>query len=248
MARHFQASSSTYISIASAVATATPLSIACWFYNYDTVYTDALLMDLHNNASASGLNCFQLMCQGFGSGGGVQAVTGDGATNEGVSSRTPNNRDWKPFNWTHAAGVFASAASRAVYMNAGDKATGTASITPSGINRTTIGRESQVTPGNYFYGRIMDVAIWNVALEDAEIAKLAGGVARPDSIRPESLQLYVPLPPYGAPVDLQSNFNLTDNGTWVAADPPQLQGRAYARTANPRMTLPTYPVKRAGNW
>ena len=74
----------------------------------------------------------------------------------------------------HACAVCASSTSRAVYLNGGGKGTNTTSIVPSGINRLAIGgRSNNQTNDTTMEGIIYDVALYNVALSDDEVAESA---------------------------------------------------------------------------
>lgn len=96
--------------------------------------------------------------------------------------------------WTHLCGVYSSSTSRSAFKNGGGKTTGTATATLGNLDRVTIGAmlfqgQSILQPYN---GKVAEVAVWNVALSDAEVAILALGVS-PRLVRPVSLKLYYPL-------------------------------------------------------
>jgi hypothetical protein len=121
--------------------------------------------------------------------------------------------------WAHAA-YSHSGTQLAVYIDGGDKTTGGQSVTPSGINRTTIGRTGDLTPTQYFDGRIGECGIWNVVLTDEEIAALARGKP-PARVRPSGLVGYWNVGHGSAEPD-RSGFgiNLTVNGTSIADHAP----------------------------
>jgi hypothetical protein len=95
--------------------------------------------------------------------------------------------------WQHACGVFTSASARAAFVNGVNKGTNANEITPNARDTVTIGGSLQSggvsTPMS---GMIAEVAVWSVALTDAEVAELGDG-ASPLTVRPESLVHYWPL-------------------------------------------------------
>lgn len=219
--------------------------MTCWFYSYDSAPSDdQYLIDIHNSASDRFRNCFSLIASGFsGSRFGIIALEGEPGGQGQADTNVATGRVWQPFQWMHACAVFAGASDRRAFLDGSDKATDTTTtVAPTGTNVTTIGRQTSLSTGAYMWGRICDAAIWNVALEDEEIRLLASLRARPYQIRPESLQLYTPLPPYGSIVDVTGNFTVVDNGTRVAVpDPPFYQqiktGRVWVNTAAAQFTL-----------
>lgn len=173
-------STTNYIRAASGLVTATPLSLACWYYP-TSFASQACVIDLHNSASAAGANCFRMQ---MGTSGKVGVFT------NGSSANTTNAASLN--TWVHMAGVISSATSRSAFINGGDKTTNTTSATPSGINETTIGLRRGTTPGAAALGPIAEAAIWNAALDDDEVAALGKGFS-PRLIRPSALVAYLPL-------------------------------------------------------
>jgi hypothetical protein len=198
--------SSQYISISSAAVTAAPLTIACWFYVSNTVNNGLI-----NVSSASGDQNFRLSAQGATAGDPVRAQALNGAAN-GFADTTAafaNN------TWTHGCGVFTSSTSRTVYINAGNSATNTTSVTPPSIDRMFIGvtrNGSAFT--NYTNGYIAEVGIWNTNLTLPEVAALAKG-ASPIMVRPQNIVFYAPL--IRNLIDVRNNRTLTNNSATVVA-------------------------------
>jgi hypothetical protein len=96
----------------------------------------------------------------------------------------------RPTNtWFHACSVQASATSHAVFLNGAGKGTSATSVTfPTGMNRTSINAwNAGANVG--IAGNIAHATIWNVALADAEVLELAGGLI-PTRIRPQSIIAY----------------------------------------------------------
>jgi hypothetical protein len=219
VARNFVAASAQYLSGA-APLTATPLTIAGWF-NPNT--SAGAICCLGNN---SAINEFLL----YANAGSLYIYTKDNGGAGNVSVQASSS--YSTGVWSHAAAVWASATSRSIYLNGGSKAsTGVTSVTPTGVNALFIG--GQINGGslaNQFDGLIAEIGIWNVALNDAEVAVLALGIS-PLLIRPEALVFYAPVSGGSPEPDFVSRKNLTLVGTPAVVAHP----RMFA------MTAPTTP-------
>jgi hypothetical protein len=218
MARHFQSSASEYLSIASAVITAAPITMACWFYSYETNPADDFyLMDVHSSGATRFQNSFSLILGADFPGPGVDKIRA-GTADVSSFATGDSTLEWTPLTWQHACGVWASAASRSCFLNGGFKGTETTSLTPGSLDMTSIGRVGGSAPAAYMWGRVAHAAIWSVALDDAEVSMLAAG-ALPSRIRRENLVAYWPLT-QATPIDLEMVFPLVATGTRMAPDPP----------------------------
>lgn len=207
-----------------ALITTTPLSMACWFY---PLYVNQLryLGGIYNSASANQRNWFTL---GTSSAGGVQAATADAATGAaGAVSSAAHVQD----QWQHACGVFASASDRRAYLDGGSKVTNTTTLTPSGLNRTSVGVQDNTAPsGSATFGYVAEFAIWDVALTDQEVGILATGIV-PLMVRPQNLIAYWPL--IGR--HLPNEINLMSNAS------PLVQVGTVSRRRHPRILMPSRP-------
>lgn len=179
-------STANKVRLASGLITATPLTMACWV-NPATIGIDQHLMGCYNSGVTGDLNQFSL---GIGPSNKVQAKTGAGA----ATAFTESTAALTASAWHHACATFGSPTSRTAYLNGGNAATNTTSITPTGINRATIGnRDSSTNDRSPAAGTLIaEAAIWNVVLDAAEIAALGAGIP-PSLIRPQSLVAYLPL-------------------------------------------------------
>ena len=111
--------------------------------------------------------------------------------------------------WHHACGVVRTNQDVSVYIDGGSKGNSIANRSPANLDRTCIGYSGDSAPGDYMSGRIAEVAAWNVALTDDEVAALAGGVP-PPRMRPESLVAYWPLAGIGSPEpDYRGVYDMT---------------------------------------
>jgi hypothetical protein len=201
---------SQVLEITSAVVTATPLTMACWF-NPDNATNNMALVSINNKASVG--TRFALFAMGGIAGDPVRADT-NGSDNAETTS------GFSVSTWQHAAGVWTSATSRTAYLNAANAATNTGNTTPSGLNVTTIGgRYSSNVIGAFLDARIAEVGIWNVALTAAEIASLAKGMTC-DKVRPQSLVFYAPL--VRELQDVRGGLTITNNNTATVANHPRV--------------------------
>ena len=204
MALLFNDSSSQYAEAASAAVSAYPLTIGVYAYIDDLSPTQTLV-GLSN--SASDTNYHALMVAGSK----VRART-DAADADTTSTLTVNT-------WHACMGVWTSAASRAAYLDGANVGTDTTSVTPSGLNRTSVGRTSKLTPANYMSGRLAKVAIWNVALSQKEREEYATGLD-PRNIKPQSLVYYAEIFDDGL-TDIVGGLSLTKtNSPTLAVNPP----------------------------
>lgn len=125
--------------------------------------------------------------------------------------------------WRHGAAVFNGASSRKAYYNGGTLLGGTEAVDTAGVDYDVSG--AQVRLGNI--GRIpqSDVAIWNVALTDSEIAFLANG-GRPHQLssRLSALVIYWP----------GTRYTVTGSGVIV----PDMQGGISTLTSENHGTYP----------
>lgn len=191
-----------------APVTAAPLTFACWFKS-DTTAANDVLMGVGVNGTQ--LNSWHIETNLAA--GNIGAVYRDGAT----AANAGTTATFTTGSWFHAAAVFTSATARAAYLNAAKVATATGNITPSGMNETRISGNGAGT--NNYDGKIAHVAIWNVALADADITLLAAG-ANPRAIQAANLVAYWALTSSGL-TDTQAGLVLTATGTTVdGADNP----------------------------
>lgn len=207
MARLLDDAASEYMENAAAIATAVPISMACWF-NSDSIALSQYLMCIGNSASTAK---FALGAMGAVASDPIQAITSSNvaASTAGYSANT----------WSHAAAVFASITSRAAYLNGGNKGTNATSTTPAGVNRTALGCKNDSTRSNFLSGMIAEAAIWNVALTDADVLVLSLGFS-PLCVRPDALLGYWPVVGrYSPEISLKGGFDMTLTGTANAAHP-----------------------------
>jgi len=138
-------------------------------------------------------------------------------------------------NWWHVGMRNISNNSGKFYINGA--VSGTFGADGGGVNVVDrIGRHD--TSNEAFPGKIAEVAIWNAALSDAEMAAIGTGVVRAGSIRPASIVAYLRLDGYGSPAldSAASNNNGVLNGTTFVTGPPLVSAAPVFKTQNIRST------------
>lgn len=197
-----------FIGGASSPETGLPLTIAAWLYPTTTVINwSAATLSTASDGSAAWLGL-------AGSTGQIRAGirTGGGAFGIAISSASATAN-----TWNHACAVFTSNTSRAAFLDGANKGTNTTNRALSTLDRTTIGaRGTSTGETEFFPGLIAEVGIWEIALADEDVARLALGFS-PRLIRPQSLVFYAPL--IRDIQDIRGGLTLTTTGTTVADHP-----------------------------
>lgn len=208
-ARLFNDAASQYLENTTAPVTAYPLSMAAWGRS-DNAAATQYAVDIGDSA---GTDHVGINWRGADAGDPISAfVNGSGSdavTSTGYSVNV----------WAHGCGVFASATSRAAYINGGSKGTNTTSETITSLDRIGIGRTEHSSPGSYFSGDLAEVAVWNIALSDADVLMLSLGVS-PLLVRPDGLVFYVPLiGRYSPEIEVVGGLNMTVTGATQSEHP-----------------------------
>lgn len=205
-------STTAFYSEAVAPVTAAPLTLACWFRSTSATANQNLITIQVNNNN----NYFGMSAAGNVAGDPVRAyINGAGAglatadTSTGYSINT----------WHHACAVFESNTSRSAYKDGGSKVSNTTDRTPTGLNKHYVGVYNATGAGDPMVGAIAEVAIWNAALTDSEVASLAKGFS-PRLIRPQSLVRYRPF--IREVICIKSGAALTTTGTPTVFNHPRV--------------------------
>lgn len=198
-------------STAQAGATATPLTLSCWFQSANTT-SNYLLCGVIEN-SGGGTNEFSLWASGGVAGDPVQAISRTTS-----SAAASSSTGFSANTWHHACGVFTSATSRAAFIDGGSKGTNTTSRTPGSLARYIIGSRNDAT--GQLNGLAAEFAIWSVALTDAEVAALGRGIS-PLLVRPASLLEYWPLS-NSRLINVKSGIELSATGATGGIDHPRI--------------------------
>lgn len=187
MARFFDDGSSESLTVNSTPVTATPLTLSCWI-NPDDL-GDIFEMGMTVIDASASYSFFGIGIHGWEAGNPV-VFTADG--DEGADNLLTSTGIGATNVWHHACGVSAAIDDRRVYLDGGGKNTSAVTMTPSGLDRISIGAAEGGGTASVFSGAVAEVSAWNVALTDAEVAVLGAGYS-PLFIRPQSLVLYAPL-------------------------------------------------------
>lgn len=180
-------------------ATGNPCSIALWF---KPAATDAGITQVIGCISANGHArlAIEILQNTTTNNGRLQFATLN-QFNNGQAAIAPSALT--PGEWHHAVGVCAvlstaSLGTRRVYLN-GSAATAQNTANQAytaTFNNFRIANRKTATPATsltgYFGGGVAEVAVYDAALDLADIEALASG-AKPTSVRPEKLSLYLPL-------------------------------------------------------
>jgi hypothetical protein len=161
--------------------TAAPFTMSCWFYS-DSATVRQPLIGFRD--ASDGSRVINLEAGG--------SVGGDPVTlfrRAGSAESLNTTTGYTVSTWHHACASLAASTDASVYIDGGSKSTSTATFAPAGIDTFEIGEGNEAAAMS---GRIAEVAIWNVALNDAEVAALAFGNS-PLLIRFSSLVFYLPM-------------------------------------------------------
>lgn len=227
--------STQYLSRADAPVTAVPLSMACWA-NKPSGTEQGVLISIGDTAADT------MFSMRYSSVEDVE-VTARQAGTSGVA--TSSGAGTAGDAWFHACGVYRTTTSRDAYRAGANKGSNATSITPTGLDRTYIGFGANSGSTDFHAGYVAEVAIWNIALSDQDVADLARGLS-PLYVHPESLVLYSPLiGRMTAENDIISGLNWTHN-----AGPTQVPHPRIIPMSLPKLIVPAsagHPSwKRAG--
>ncbi len=188
MARLFDRSNSENLRADSTPVTDWPFTMAC-FFRSDSLTVNQSLLWIGNDGSD--FEYFDLTASGADSGDKVKISVRDSSSSPNVAE---TSIAYTADTWHHACAVIDNVASDhfKVFLDGENKGVSVGTRTPDGVDRVSIGANDRVTAINYMSGAIAEIAIWNVALTEAEVAILATGI-RPWKVRPQNLVMYPPL-------------------------------------------------------
>lgn len=126
--------------------------------------------------------------------------------------------------WQHQCTRQSGLSSRDVYLNGGSKGSNITTL-PAAIAVERIAMAANWNSSNvltgFLGGRLAEAAIWNAALDEAEIRSLAAGFT-PTRVRPQSLVFYAPLVRNIS--DVRSATALTNNNAATVYEHPRRYG------------------------
>lgn len=208
MAMAFASASTEYLD-SGTVVTAMPLTMACHFYITTEQFQN--ILHLGDADQWDGWVIYQ-----SGAGASYTLKTEPGLAE---SAAAPSTNAWHT-----AVAVHRSTTDRSLWLDGTEyNDTSNQNPAPSGIDTGCIGAALDDTNSPYspFDGYIAEVAFWDVALDDAEIAAYDAGVS-PALIRPGSLVSYVPLVRDSGGVIDRKGIAWTINGTPTDSAHPAL--------------------------
>ena len=212
MGRTFNGSSD-YLKRATALITAAPFTVSCW-YKASVNTNTRTLWSFGDTATDD----YYWRAVHYDSAG----TRGLGAQATAVSSATSDYSGSPEGTWTHSAMVEASSSSRTCYVNGTAATANTTNKTPTGIDTVVLGRLERATPTHYFGGDLAEFAIWNIALSGANISSLAAG-ANPQAIENANLVAYWTITGTTSPeVDVIAAYELAVTGTSASSNHPTI--------------------------
>lgn len=230
MAHLYRAANSQHHIAEKAVASGVPMTLSAW------VVVNSLLADMFAIAigHASTASMFGIYVRPAGT---VRAYVHDDSFFGVAATSSSVVTVGKP---AHIAAVYAANNSRSVYVNGGNKATDTSSLSAGSLNRTVYGQDFAGGASEAPFDGTVIPAVWNVALTDGEIFQLAQG-AHPETIRPENLVSYLPIEDYAAGVfDQRGNVFRPVNQPKAVIPPPVVRVNPPAQ--NWLLSPPTLPA------
>lgn len=215
MAYDFVRASSQYLMVGSSVVTGPPFTMAAFVYpNNATQLMTATLV-----GSFASFTCAAAVAlSGHVAGDPVSYTTKGDTGSNFLNAQT--TAAFSASAWNAVSGVSESVSSRFAYLDGGNKGSNTTTDNAMTLNRTSVGAGIYNNLlYDYFDGNICEVAYWNVALTDAEIASLAKGF-KPTRIRPQSLMFYAPL--LRNLQDVKGGLTITNNNSATVANHPRV--------------------------
>lgn len=165
----FTAANSEYLTIASAIATAVPLSMICRFRSIDVI-SEYFLMAI---VVLGGNDQFGLAANGLAVNDPFSAFMGSG----GGGDRASSTSGYTANNWFTACGTFTAGNNWSGYINGGSKGTNVGGpFNPAGINRTMLGATYWGALYEPTEGNISACAFYNIALSDAQVLAIHNAI------------------------------------------------------------------------
>jgi hypothetical protein len=167
------------LDMSGAPVSAAPLSMAIIGKQGDGISRQ--LMEIRNSTNS---NNFSLLLQGAAFGDPVDFLV----RNNNFNATARTSVAYSFTDWNYVQGQTENATNRSVYLNGGNKASNTTSMTPGATGIFII--LPRLGTGGSTDGA--EAAIWDTHLNDDEVASLGKGF-KPHRIRPQSLVFYAPL-------------------------------------------------------
>lgn len=226
MARTYTAASSHHLETSSAPISAPPFSMACW---YNTTGTTTIRCLMWMGTQTVDNDYWRMILHSSG----VVRIVAEVAAG---ATATSTSTSYSSGVWEHACAVVAAANDRRIFLNGGGKGTSSVSRAVAAPTRLGVGWRAGSVPAEYMDGSIAEVGIWNLALADEDVTRLASGLS-PNMVRPEGLVGYWRMiGRYSPEIDRRNSLGLTVTGA-VAGDHvrqfhrARLYGRGFTTAA-----------------
>lgn len=184
MAMLFASASVEFLKSATAAITAAPLTFACRVFPLTQQFQFFMIARQEDTAVA---NSFVIYMAGAGGSFALKAETNAGGVGENSTTAEITANAWH-----NLTGVWASASSRTAWLDGIEATAETTTITPVSIDVMGVAGNPIATPNITYDGHMLDVAMWDAALNDAEVLAYDAGIS-PLLIRPQNLVVYIPL-------------------------------------------------------
>jgi hypothetical protein len=168
---YFTALSLQYLTIASAIIPATPLSMVCRFLSSNA---DLLMYLMSICQSGGNASAFAIAANGAAAGDPIVAETVNSPTDI-VAASTAGFTALTKYT---ATAVYSAIDARAAFINGTNKGTDVTSVTPGGLNATYLGVFNiGADLLCYLDGQINSCAFYNIALSDSQVLALHTAMA-----------------------------------------------------------------------
>ncbi|RKY69318.1 MAG: hypothetical protein DRQ02_01275 [Candidatus Latescibacterota bacterium] len=184
MARSFASASSEYLeNTVGAPVSGVPLTIAAWVsVTNPFTWTNLIICCIQDKDTSDQMFALEIRNESTVF---ARALTRQG----GTLARAVATNTLSYGTWYLCVATFISSSSRACSVDGANRGTNTTSVTPSGLDSVSIGRYGDSSPGNYFNGKVAEVAVWDTNLSIAETQVLAARFS-PLFVRPQNLVSY----------------------------------------------------------
>lgn len=223
MAYSFNSATPDFLDAASAVVSGPPFSVSCFFNSTDTANAQVLV---YIGQEAVFNNQHLLRLRGDVGADPLEAFSRDSST----SAQARSTAGYSSGTTHHAMGIWTSATNREVWLDNANYAQDTTSVSPTGLDKTSIAHFGGSGAGQNLLASVWEVGVWNVALSANDRALLAAGLS-PLLVRRDALVMYQPL------VRFVNHWGIGPSFTPSGSPTPVPHGRVIM-PPSPRSSLP----------
>ena len=234
MSRVFDGTNDNCNAVIGSMPTAVPVTLSAWVKMDSSwatgTHTIVKIGDFDNYK-----DFFRI--QAFKNSGGTTRF--EASSHHGSEKRAQHGSSITASQWYHICGVFTSTTSRQIYVDgvAGTENTATSEPDAADFSHLSVGAsKASGSNSNFLYGKVAEVAIWNVALSTTEIDKLKNGSCAL-FVKEENLKGYWPIQGlYSGVLDTSSEIDFI-GGSDLAATSSTVD-----QSDNPVIHFPGLPV------